>query len=146
MSTRETRTQQITFQGSHLPRIPWRIVAAAAIVAVIWIATITVVVMVDHDLVSVALALAITGSLGVVAWACTICNGIVVAARHQLLQVQLNTLFTAVDENHATLQRISAKLDRDDWERYAEAVTGSSVAEVGTGDRVVPINRAKVRR
>lgn len=139
---RDQPTQQISLNRTYLPRPPWRIIAAGTTVTVIWIATLTVAVVHDHDLVMVALALAVTGSLSVVAWACTICNGRVVAGRHRVLHVQLNTLFAALGENHAVLERISAKLDRDDWDSYAEAVRDLAGADKVDAE-VVPIGRGR---
>jgi hypothetical protein len=114
----------------------------------LWAATISVTLATRPEadlLIPAAFSVAVTLSIGVAAWGCSLSIRRRSDDRCRAVQFILSEATTAIAENRALLEQITAKMDRDDWHAYAEALKDLTGDDAQEG-HVVPIGRARVKR
>lgn len=114
----------------------------------LWAATLSVTLATRPEadlLIPAAFSAAVTLTIGVAAWGCTLSIRRRSDDRCRAVQFMLSEAATAAARSHALLEQISAKMDRDDWLAYAEALKGLTGDDAQEG-HVVSIGRARVRR
>jgi len=147
--TQPLHTQPITVRSPMLS-------IATGAVLVLWAVTLTIVALLQRDpdtLIPVALSLAVTATITLVAWGCAAMIRRASEAGRRTTHLQIAELFTAIASNRALLEQVSAKMDAKEWAMYADLaehldtrLNGGGAGGSPNAGRVVPMPRSGHRR